>query len=827
MEEVNDPDMIQRTYQLGGIGEIPETADKIRDEALYGTASCKVLLAWAHLWEEDFSEFRQQLLQYFPDLTLLAFNSHSRAEVQEDRADESGDGKGCTLTFLFFENSGAGLHGIRAGYREEQREGRELRELILASKDPRGVLLIPPDYYNSTEDVLNELKDVKGVPVFGIKTSLLPGYRCFGHEAGGEVMEGCMLALIFHGEALNIRVHYNLGWTPVGKVMTVTKEENPFAVDEIDGKAASFVYNKYLGLRNEQIIPQNLSEFPLIIERNGIRISRIGITGPKDGQLIFGAPVYLNDRISLSYGNPDDLFSEVRHDTEEIAAFEAQAGFLIVCVNRVMLLKEREEEEIGLYRKQIREAASIYGYGELFYLDGRGGELNSALVSVSFKETGSCSSYERAEDAAGCGDTAADTAAKAGLLVPFHDRLSRMFKEMSGDLIMAVKDAEDANRAKSVFYSTVSHEIRTPLNSILGMNEMILKECADEGTLKYAESIRSSGKILQQLINDILDTGKIEAGKMEIVPVDYNVRKVMDELAEMISYSAKDKGLELKYIVDEGLPVLLHGDEKRIRQCILNLLSNAVKYTRTGEVVFRVGSHIRDRDHVMLDVSVKDSGIGIRAEDIEKLSVPFDRLDSSANYSVEGTGLGLNIVHNLLALMDSRLQIKSVYGQGSEFSFAIPQETRHVEEKRKDAPPAPAASSWGTLRTRDTSILVVDDTPMNLRLIQNFLKKSRIDIDTTLEGALAVEMAEKKKYDIIFLDRRMPGMDGLEVFHRIREGRGINAATPVVLLTADEGDDIREKVLKEGFSDYIPKPFSPSMLEEVIRAHLEEDKYEK
>ena len=815
--------MIQKTYKVDSIEEISGIAAEIHDMSVYGSASCKVLLTWAQLWEEEsFLAFRQEIADRFSDFTVIGSNSHSREDLLYNIMDGSGDDRGYLLTFLFFENSAVSLYGIRTAYREEDREGRELKELILNTKDPKGVYLVPPDYVSSMEDVLAELKDLKDIPVFGIKTSLHQGYQCFGYEPGKEVIEGQLLAMIFHGESLEVRARYNLGWTPVGKIMTVTKEENPFFVDEIDGKDASYVYNRYLGLRNDQIVPQNLSEFPLIIERDGIRVSRIGITGPKEGQLIFGAPVYLNDRIRLSYGNPDDLFMEVKKDTEEISAFEAQAGFLIVCVNRVNLLKEREYEEIELYRKKIKEAAAVYGFGELFYLDGKGGELNSALVSVSLKETGVAVPLRKTDETEKNGQTE-DTELSDPVLVPFHDRLSRMFKEMSGDLIMAVREAEEANRAKSVFYSAVSHEIRTPLNSILGMNEMILKECGDENILKYAGNVKSAGKLLLQLINDILDTGKIEAGKMEIVPVEYHAKEMMDELAEMISYSAKEKGLELVYALNGELPAVLYGDEKRIRQCILNLLSNAVKYTPSGKVIFAVNSSVMDKEHARLKIRVSDSGIGIKPEDIEKLSNPFERVDHSKNYKVEGTGLGLNIVNRLLALMDSKLEIRSVYGQGSQFSFVIDQEI--PQDAGADNPSASAGKEWGDLKAGNASILVVDDTEMNIQLVRILLKDSQIDIDTAMNGPAALELAAKKKYDIIFLDLRMPGMNGIEVFQKLKEDHeGINADTPVVLLTANEGEDIRQKYIEEGFSDYLSKPFTPVMLEDMIRKHLPEGK---
>ena len=827
--------MIQRTFELSSPDEISRIAEQIREQPLCASAKCKVLFAWTRQWEEEgFASFRQTILESFPDFTIIGTNYHSRSDILNSGVDPAESERGCILSFLLFENAGATLYGISTDYGEEEREGLELKKLIMDTNDPRGVYLIPHEYANCMEDVLKEIGDIRDVPVFGLKTSMQRGYRSFGFEPGRGVMEDCLLVLIFHGRQLNIRVHYNLGWTPVGKPMTVTKEENPFLVDEIDGKAASFVYNKYLGLRNEQIMPQNLSEFPLIIDRNGVKISRIGINGPGAGQLIFGAPVYPGDRISLSYGNPDDLFDEIRRDNADIADFGAQAGLLIVCVNRVMLLRERETDEIELYRKQVNEVAAVYGYGELFYLNGRGGELNSALVSVVFREDGPAA-------IPGCTDEA-DKASKSGtpeasaeesefestdsadsLFVPFQDRLSRLFKEMSGDLIMAVEEAKNANRSKSVFFSSVSHEFRTPLNSILGMNDMILRECTDGNILKYARNIKSSGRLLQELINDILDTGRIEAGKMEIIPVDYKVREVMDELAAMIDYSAGEKGLIFNYSVDEGLPVILHGDEKRIRQCIINLLNNAVKYTTKGVVAFSVGSSPVDKTHAKLHISVRDSGIGIRPEDIEKLSVPYERVDGSKNYNVEGTGLGLNIVKNLLALMGSKLEIRSNYGRGSVFSFDIVQEIPLMADGsvKKEIVDTSADRSSESLKTQNATILVVDDTPVNIELVKLFLKDSGIIVDMALDGDTALTMAADKKYDIIFIDRRMPGMDGFELHRRIKaDTAGVNAGSVFVLLTADESDSIREQALAEGFTDYLSKPFDSSALEKILRKHL-------
>ncbi|HAG69295.1 MAG TPA: hypothetical protein DCL38_04905 [Lachnospiraceae bacterium] len=826
--------MIQKTYTFNSMDEFRNGAASIRGEAFFSDASEKILLAWAQLWEEEeFSAFRDELKKLFPDCTAVGTNHLSSNDILHNRIDGTGEDKGIILSLLQLESSSASLFSMEMGRREEEKAGIALNGFIKEREAVKGIFLIPPDYFCSAEALLKEgMKGTEGIKVFGIKTSLLPGYQTFGWEKGGELRKRRLFALILHGKSLDIRMHYNLGWTPVGKVMTVTKEENPFFVDEVDGKPAACIYNRYLGLRDDQIIPDNLSEFPLIIQRDDLRISRIGVTGPKKGQLVFGAPVYLNDRICLSYGNPDALFSEVRRDSEEVLEFGPQAGFLIVCANRIMLLKDREKEEIGYYKRYMKEAVALYGYAEIFYIDGRGGELNSALVSVALRETGT--ENEEAEELRETGKEAVKAAAEAygspseaggDINVPFIDRLSRFFKEISEDLLQAVEEAEEANRAKSAFFSCISHEFRTPLNSILGMNEMILRE-SGEGRLKeYAENIESSGRLLLQLVNDILDTEKIEAGKMEIIPVEYDIKTVIREIVRMMSPGAHAKGLKLKLKVTGELPDVLFGDENRLRQCIINLLNNAVKYTQEGEVFFSVFAEMVDPATVRLDISVKDTGIGIREEDIEKLSLPFERVDTSKNYNVEGSGLGLGIVKNLLELMGSRLVIKSSYGEGSEFSFSILQEVRCLKKEKAPKQPEPEKRS-GACRFTDTSVLVVDDTPMNIDVIRVFLRNTGINVDSAPDGMTAIGMLREKKYDIILLDHRMPGMDGIETFKRIRsDSESRNRDSVFIMLTANEAEGARERFVKEeGFDDFIAKPVKMKELEEIIKRHVPPEK---
>ena len=388
--------------------------------------------------------------------------------------------------------------------------------------------------------------------------------------------------------------------------------------------------------------------------------------------------------------------------------------------------------------------------------------------------------------------------------------------------------AESVSQAKGDFLAHMSHEIRTPINAILGMDEMILRESSEDKTLEYAEDIRKAGNTLLGLINDILDFSKIEAGKTELIPVDYQLSSVLNDLSNMIAPRAAEKDLNFVVKVDPSIPDTLHGDEIRIKQIITNLLTNAVKYTSEGSVTLCV-EHERCDEYIYLKVSVRDTGAGIKQEDIDKLFIAFERIEEKRNRSVEGTGLGITIVQQLLALMDSRLEVDSVYGKGSNFRFVIKQEIV------KDEPIGDYSKSLeNSVKARgkyresftapDAHILVVDDTEMNLVVFTNLLKKTRINIDTAMSGDEAVKLARKKKYDIVFLDHRMPDKDGIETLAEMKsDGDGLNRETPSVCITANAISGMREKYIAAGFNEYLTKPIDPSRLESMIVGFLPEE----
>ena len=390
--------------------------------------------------------------------------------------------------------------------------------------------------------------------------------------------------------------------------------------------------------------------------------------------------------------------------------------------------------------------------------------------------------------------------------------------------------AKKASEAKSSFLSNMSHEIRTPINAVLGLNEMILRECKDEQILEYAESVRSAGSSLLGIVNDILDFSKIEAGKMDILPAEYHIGSTINDLINLVSVKAEDKGLALEMNIDSHLPTRLIGDEIRIKQCVTNILTNAVKYTEEGTVTLNISYRKADEESIYLRFRVVDTGIGIKEEDLQKLYSPFERIEEIRNRTIEGTGLGMSIVKKLLALMDTRLEVKSVYGEGSDFSFEVLQKVSSWEElgdyREKYREFLKSRKKYKEkFRAPDADILVVDDTAINLTVVKGLLKSTLMKIDTAESGMEAISKVRKKKYDIIFIDHRMPEMDGLETLTAMKEMEdNLSKDTPCIALTANAGAGARDEYIAAGFNDYLSKPVNGELMEEMIRQYLPEEK---
>ena len=391
------------------------------------------------------------------------------------------------------------------------------------------------------------------------------------------------------------------------------------------------------------------------------------------------------------------------------------------------------------------------------------------------------------------------------------------------------QEADEANQAKSAFLANMSHEIRTPINAIIGMNEMILRESNETETIKYAQNVSAASESLLSIINDILDFSKIESGKMELVKENYHLDEVIKNLVNMIKERVEKKHLKFTVQVNENIPNVLFGDSVRVRQIAVNLLTNAVKYTPAGEIIFSVNFEKKSDKKILLKISVKDTGIGIREEDRKKLFTDFQRFDLKKNKHIEGTGLGLAITYKFVKMMDGWINVESVYGEGSTFSVTIPQQIAGEEVIGKFEDKLTSAEKQEkyqpSIIAPDAKILVVDDNEMNLMVVQNLLKKTQIQIITSLSGMDALKKLAETKFDLIFLDQMMPSLDGIETLRmakKLPENKSKDA--PVIAFTANAISGSREMFLREGFTDYLSKPVNVKKLEEMLKKYLPNDK---
>lgn len=390
-------------------------------------------------------------------------------------------------------------------------------------------------------------------------------------------------------------------------------------------------------------------------------------------------------------------------------------------------------------------------------------------------------------------------------------------------------EALAANQAKGKFLAHMSHEIRTPINAVLGMDEMILRETKEQNIKEYATYIYTAGRTLLSLVNDILDFSKIDSGKMEIVPVEYDVRSLIHDLSNMALQRAENKQIRFELEADREVPSRLYGDDIRLRQVLTNILTNAIKYTHNGTVWLRLQCRKTDETAV-LRFEVEDTGTGIKEEDLAKLFAEFERIEEEKNRNIEGSGLGMNITIELLALLGSRLQVESTYGKGSKFYFELEQKIiDHTPAGDFDSGAYWAAESCNynyhaEFCAPEARILVVDDNAVNRKVFCNLLKKTRIQITEAESGAECLELVRENHYDLIFLDHMMPEMDGVETLRHIKEmSDDLCRDTPVIMLTANAVSGAKERYLAEGFDNFLSKPIVPEKLEDMIKRMLPEE----
>lgn len=841
--------MKQVNFLVKDESDFSEILDKVSALEEYGRASDVLALAMLGGMDKNLAESMARIHDQKKFKGKLAgFTCHS--QIVDGTHNDEVD----SVSFFIFESSRAKIFFEESSNSLILETAKNLSAFVNSTDDAVAMQLFlnSPELFEGQELFFDNLKfNRTDLPVVGGSAGVKFGTEhyadifLFTAENGhAKIFRSAVLAFLYCGKNLFAKMNVELGWTPVGREHTITKMTAKNRVSEIDGKPVMDIYKHYFKMENNPAFTMNAMAFPWFFNYKGFQIVRgiLNTYKEEDGSVsvVVSDSISEGDKFTFSFGSIKRIIEHSHEQATKLFCFCPESFFITVCDYRQMYLGIDEQTEIEAYKAVAPFMSGASAFGELALMGGKVRSLNFCMVILAMREgvlpddkdLGYCKLPLIPK---GDGHISPIDLMQSFLRVTSEEYAAARERELELEMQNQVQIERAANEAKSAFLSNMSHEIRTPINAVLGMNEMILREEKNPQILEYAENISSSGQALLSLVNDILDFSKIEAGKMEIILDEYSLSSLINDLFVMTKSKADAKGLSMVIQLDATLPDKLYGDMTRIRQVLLNILNNAVKYTEKGFVKFRISGEQENSETLKMTFHIIDSGIGMKKEAMSRLFSPFERIEEKRNRTIEGTGLGMAITKQLLEMMHSRLEVDSVYGKGSDFYFTIEQKVvdkspigDFAERAKENNRRRLSRGKFERFHAPDAKILVVDDTPMNLTVIKNLLKRTQVQVATAAGGRESVALSQNEKFDIIFMDHRMPDMDGTEAMKAIRalqeDKEFINAATPIIVLTANAVSGMREQFISDGFDNYLSKPVNSLELEDMVQKYLPPEK---
>ena len=694
----------------------------------------------------------------------------------------------------------------------------------LVQNDTKALFLFSDGLYTNGEIFLNGVKSISNDITLagGMAGDAAHFKETYILSNDGVISKGAV-GVSVNSETLHIKTSYSFNWQEIGKTLRVTKAvEN--RVYEIDGESAVSIYSKYLGEEMAGLLPAIGIEFPLIITRDGVKIARAVLGKEDDDSLIFAGNVLEGDSVRFGYGNTGMILKDSTNVKETFSAQMPESIFIYSCMARRRFLQEAISVELTPLA-EIAPTVGFFTYGE-FYKAKKCELLNQTMTIIAMSEVdevGPRNFVDKLDNATEVSDASITYKALSHLieetsneLENINNNLEKLVQEKTSALQDKIAELEYASKVKSDFLAGMSHEIRTPLNAMLGFVDILKAGEKDKERSRRFTIIKNSGKSLLTIINDILDFSKIESGKMILERRKFATKKPFKEMGQLFYEKAKEDGIELKLGFSENLPRFFIGDIVRIKQVAANLLSNAIKFTPKGGYI---SIHVDfDDKKKELKFSVEDSGVGIDEKNLKKIFEAFTQEDSTTTRRFGGTGLGLSISTSLINSMEGRIEVKSVLGKGSKFSFVLPSIESDEEEKSENL----LIEKIDLNQRLDAKVLLVEDNKTNQMLMNIVLGDLDIDVTLAENGLEAVEKFKESKYDLILMDENMPRMNGIEatkIILDIEEKEGLTH-TPIVALTANALATDRAKFLGAGMDEFVSKPIDHELFVRVLHMFL-------